>query len=59
MGKETPRTEETESRENGSPESRGKEGASTQGGQSPSGPQNSPESWRIELTEELESSSSP
>jgi hypothetical protein len=59
LGGKTPRTEEATSRENGSPESRGKEGASTQGGQSPSGSRETPESWRIELTEELESSSSP
>ena len=59
LGGTTPGTEETKGGENGSPKGGGKEGVSAQGGQPPGGSQNSPESWRIELTGELESSSSP
>lgn len=59
LGGKTSGTKETTSGENGSSES-GREGReSTQGGQSSGGSRETTESWRIELSRELEGSPSP
>jgi hypothetical protein len=59
MGETSSRTKETTSTTNGSSESRREGGESTQGGQSPGGSYSSPESWRIQLPQQLESDSGP
>ncbi len=58
LGTEASGTQETKSGADGSSQSGGEGGESAQGGQTSSGSYPSPESWRIELSGELEGGSS-
>lgn len=59
LGGKTSGTKEATSGENGSSEGGRESRESTQGGQSSGGSRETPESWRIELSRELEGSPSP